>query len=56
MTDKTTNSAEENRRRFPEVAAFVDAARRFWPDAQVTYLGPSQLQPAPDGAQGPMKE
>lgn len=51
-----TNSAEENRRRFPEVAAFVDAVRKIWPEAQVTYMGPSKLQPATDGAEGPAEK
>ena len=54
--DILSKSAEENRRRFPEVAAFVDAVRKHWPDAQVTYLGASKLQPATDGAQGPAQK
>lgn len=30
-------TAEENRRRMPTVAAFVDEVRQFWPDAKVVY-------------------
>jgi hypothetical protein len=48
-----SQSAEENRRRFPEVAAFVDECRKFWPDAQVVKL---QLQPAPDVPDGPVEK
>ena len=30
-------TAEENRRRMPTVAAFVDEVRKYWPDAKVVY-------------------
>lgn len=56
MTEKkltVSTSAEENRRRFPEVAAALDEVRKFFPEAQVTYMGEprSKLQPATDNPQ-----
>lgn len=30
-------TAEDNRRKMPTVAAFVDEVREFWPDARVIY-------------------
>lgn len=30
-------TAEDNRRKMPTVAAFVDEVRKFWPDAKVVY-------------------
>lgn len=56
MPDKkltATSSAEENRRRFPEVAAALDEVRKFFPEAQVTYMGEprSKLQPTTDNPQ-----
>ena len=32
-------AAEENRRKYPEAVAFVDAVRKHFPDAKVTYIG-----------------
>jgi hypothetical protein len=48
-----SSSAEENRRRFPEVAAALDHVRKYFPEAQVIYMGEprSKLQPATDNAQ-----
>ena len=45
-------TAEENRRRFPEVAAALDAVRKYFPDAQVIYMGEprSKLQPLSNDA------
>jgi alkanesulfonate monooxygenase SsuD/methylene tetrahydromethanopterin reductase-like flavin-dependent oxidoreductase (luciferase family) len=39
-----TSDQNENRRRFPEAAAFVDAVRKLWPEARVTYVGPPRVK------------
>ena len=57
MSGEAAESSEENRRRFPEVAAFVDRVREFWPGASVVYLGKtrSNLQPLADRADGALE-
>lgn len=40
MKDPKISSAEENRRRFPEVAAFVDELREAFGDVRVVSLEP----------------
>lgn len=30
-----SNDKEENRRRYPELARFIDEVRRLWPDAKI---------------------
>lgn len=50
-----SDEAEENRRRFPQAAAFVDAVRELWPEAKVVRLGPplrSDPEPAADDPDG----
>lgn len=41
------SDADENRRRYPEVAAWVDAVRAKFPGAWVSYLGPPRPKDAP---------
>jgi hypothetical protein len=41
------SEAEENRRRYPEIAAWVDAVRKEFPGAWVSYFGPPRPKDAP---------
>ena len=50
---KPTRDPNENRRRYPEAAAFVDAVRKLWPEAKVVRIGPSRFKPGADRADRP---
>ena len=39
-TPVLSNEAEENRRRHPEIAAWVDKVREYFPGAKVTSIRP----------------
>lgn len=39
---------EENRRKYPEIAAFVDEVRRLWPDAKIKLSPQSLASREPD--------
>jgi hypothetical protein len=41
-TPVLSNEAEENRRRHPEIAAWIDKVREYFPDAKVTSIRPTQ--------------
>ena len=43
---------EENRRKYPEIAAFVDEVRRLWPDAKIKLSPQSLASREPDEQDG----
>lgn len=40
MSDVYSDKAEENRKKYPEVAKWVDEVRKYFPDAKVTSIKP----------------
>ena len=40
LSNKYATIAASNRAKFPEVAEFVDEARKIWPGAKIKYVGP----------------
>ncbi len=43
-----SHDKEENRRRYPELARFVDKVRHLWPDARIKIKPQSQATRAQD--------
>ena len=39
---QTKNSKEDNRKRYPEVAKWIDEVRKYFPDAKVVSIKPIQ--------------
>tara|TARA_B100001059_G_C17777869_1_gene552342 strand:+ start:69 stop:221 length:153 start_codon:yes stop_codon:yes gene_type:complete len=42
MSDVYSKDAEENRRKYPEIAKFIDEVRKHFPDARVTSIKPKE--------------
>jgi len=47
MSEEYRRKAEENRRKYPELAAFVDEVRKHFPGARVVSIKPMPEREAP---------
>lgn len=53
MNDSTESQRKSNREKYPEIAAFVDELRKYFPDAKVVKITPrSPTNPELDEADG----
>lgn len=47
MSEEYRRKAEENRRKYPELAAFVDEVRKYFPGARVVSITPRKEREVP---------